>query len=86
MPTISTFYGICIQMFWGDHAPPHLHALYAEHEVLVDIQTFQVYQGEMPARALGLVREWMQAHQADLLENWALCQRNQAIKKILPLR
>jgi len=29
MPTISAFYGILIQMFWGDHAPPHFHALYA---------------------------------------------------------
>jgi hypothetical protein len=35
MPTISIFYGIVIQMFWGDHAPPHFHALYAEYEVLI---------------------------------------------------
>jgi hypothetical protein len=27
MPTISVFYGIVIQMFWRDHAPPHFHAL-----------------------------------------------------------
>jgi hypothetical protein len=36
MPTISTFYGILIQMFWNDHAPPHFHALYAEDEVLIN--------------------------------------------------
>ncbi len=23
MPTISVFYGVLIQMFWDDHAPPH---------------------------------------------------------------
>jgi hypothetical protein len=28
MPTISFFYGIAIQMFWNDHAPPHFHARY----------------------------------------------------------
>ncbi|EGQ63542.1 hypothetical protein GGI1_20074, partial [Acidithiobacillus sp. GGI-221] len=28
MPIISMFYGILIQMFWQDHAPPHFHALY----------------------------------------------------------
>jgi Domain of unknown function (DUF4160) len=39
MPTISAFYGILIQMFWSDHAPPHFHALYAEYEAVVDIQT-----------------------------------------------
>ena len=39
MPTISAFYGILIQMFWGDHTLPHFHALYAEYEVLIDIHT-----------------------------------------------
>jgi Domain of unknown function (DUF4160) len=38
MPTISVFYGIVIQMFWRDHAPPHFHALYAEHEALIDLR------------------------------------------------
>ena len=37
MPTISVFYGIVIQMFWRDHAPPHFHALYAEHEARLSI-------------------------------------------------
>lgn len=26
------FYGVVIQMFWNEHAPPHFHALYAEDE------------------------------------------------------
>lgn len=30
MPTISHFFGIVIQMFWREHAPPHFHALYGE--------------------------------------------------------
>ncbi|MDF1931795.1 DUF4160 domain-containing protein [Legionella pneumophila] len=58
MPTISAFYGILIQMFWGDHAPPHFHALYAEYEVLIDIHTLEVVRGSMPRRALALVLEW----------------------------
>ena len=33
MPTISMFYGILIQMFWQDHAPPHFRALYGEYKV-----------------------------------------------------
>lgn len=45
MPTISSFYGILIQMFWGGHAPPHFHALYAEHEALINIQTLGVIEG-----------------------------------------
>lgn len=48
MPTICAFYGIIIQMFWNDHAPPHFHALYAEHEAIIDIETLKVIRGEMP--------------------------------------
>jgi hypothetical protein len=37
VPTISQFFGIVIQMFWREHAPPHFHALYGEFEALIDI-------------------------------------------------
>jgi len=38
MPTISAFYGLLIQMFFRDHAPPHFHVKYAEHKAVIDIQ------------------------------------------------
>jgi hypothetical protein len=85
VPTISTFYGILIQMFWGDHSPPHFHALYAEYEVLIDIKTFEIIRGTMPRRALALVLEWALDHRSELLEDWELCTQNQALKKIPPL-
>jgi hypothetical protein len=85
MPTISIFYGIIIQMFWGDHAPPHFHALYAEYEVLVNIQTLEIIKGTMPRRALALVLEWASEHRTELLEDWKLCEQNQTPKKISPL-
>lgn len=86
MPTISVFYGIVIQMFWGDHAPPHFHALYAEYEILVNIQTLEVMKGTMPKRALALILEWASEHRSELLEDWELCENNQPLKKILPLQ
>jgi hypothetical protein len=55
MPTISRFYGILIQMYYGDHVPPYFHALYAEFEVLINISTFEVVGGELPGRAMALV-------------------------------
>ena len=86
MPTISMFYGIIIQMFWNDHAPPHFHALYAEHEVLINIQTLEIIRGEMPRRALALILEWAQEHRNELLEDWTLCENHQHPKKISPLQ
>jgi hypothetical protein len=86
VPTISIFYGIIIQIFWGDHSPPHFHALYAEHEVLIDIRTLMVIRGKMPKRALSMILEWAFNHQDELMENWSLCQKNQSPKKIAPLK
>ena len=68
MPTISVFYGIVIQMFWRDHASPHFHALYAEHEALVDLRDFSVIRGSLPRRALALVLEWAADHRDELME------------------
>jgi hypothetical protein len=85
MPTLSIFYGIVIQMFWADHAPPHFHALYAEHEALIDIRTLDVIRGRLPRRALALVLEWAAQHRDELMEDWKLCESNQQPKKIAPL-
>jgi hypothetical protein len=57
MPTISCFFGIVIQMFWREHAPPHFHAIYAEFEAEIDLRTLQVLRGSLPRRALALVLE-----------------------------
>lgn len=85
MPTISVFYGVVIQMFWDDHAPPHFHAIYAEHEALIDIRTLDVIEGQLTRRAMTLVLEWAQEHRAELMEDWELCARRLSPKKITPL-
>ena len=66
MPEVSRFYGIVIRIFYDDHNPPHFHAEYGEHEVLVNINTLAVLGGGLPARALGLVTEWASLRQQDL--------------------
>lgn len=85
MPTICTFYGILIQMFFNDHAPAHFHVKYGEHKAVIDIQTLEVTQGKLPRRAFSLVREWAQAHRAELLEDWELCRGKRQPKSIQPL-
>ena len=85
MPTISQFFGIVIQMFWREHAPPHFHALYAEYEALIDIRTLEIIQGNLPKRALAMVLEWAVQHRTELMEDWKLCQQKQLPKRIAPL-
>jgi hypothetical protein len=47
-PTICAFYGIIIQMFWNEHAPPHFHVKYAEYKAAIDIETLEIVSGAMP--------------------------------------
>ena len=86
MPTISVFFGIVIQMFWNEHAPPHFHALYAEHEALIDLRDLRVMRGELPRRAMALVLEWAADHRDELMEDWNLCAQMQPLKPIEPLK
>lgn len=85
MPKISLFYGILIQMFWKDHAPPHFHVRYAGYKARIEIGTLGVISGELPRRALVLVLEWAQEHRAELMEDWNLCSQSHQPKKIEPL-
>ena len=55
MPEISRFYGIVIQIYYGDHPPPHFHANYAGQVAKIDIDTLALIDGSLPARARGLV-------------------------------
>ena len=70
MPEIARFYGIVIKMYFADHAPPHFHAEYAEHEARIAIDSLAVISGSLPARAMGLVAEWATLHQQELVGLW----------------
>ena len=85
VPSISEFYGLIIRMYFNDHAPPHFHAIYAEFEAHYDIKTLQAFRGALPRRAHALVLEWAALHQAELMEDWQLCESRQMPKKIEPL-
>jgi hypothetical protein len=86
MPTISAFYGILIQMFWNDHAPPHFHARYGEYTGIIDINTLTMLEGNLPRRALSLILDWAELHQKELLLDWELCMKKQIPNKIEPLK
>ncbi|MGR8999957.1 MAG: DUF4160 domain-containing protein [Gammaproteobacteria bacterium] len=84
MPVISRFFGIIITMYWNDHNPPHFHAQYGEHEVLISLNGV-VMEGKIPRRALSLVLEWLALHRDELLENWMRCKQRKPLLTIEPL-
>jgi len=71
-------------MFFNDHPLPHFHARYGEFEATVEIATLEVLEGQLPRRALSLVRE-ATMHREELLEDWRFCRENTVPTKIEPL-
>ena len=69
MPVLSRFYGIVVFMNYRDHDPPHVHARYGDHEVIIEIESGLVV-GQFPRRALRLLTEWTELHEAELAANW----------------
>ena len=82
MPEVARFYGIVIKVFFGDHPPPHFHAIYGEYNALVAIASLQIIEGDLPSRAQKLVLEWALLYQQDLLQMWD----TQEFRKLPPLK
>lgn len=70
MPTIIIIEGIKIEVYPGDHNPPHFHANYVEHEVLVNIKTGELLAGDMPPKQLKKVLGWAKENEQLLLERF----------------
>lgn len=70
MPAIARFYGIVIKMFFSEHGVPHFHAVYGEFVGVFVISSLEMIEGDLPARAQRLVRDWAEQHQAALQQMW----------------
>jgi len=85
MPELARFYGIVIQMYFGDHPPPHFHAIYGDSKAVVDIESLALIEGQLPPRARGLVIEWATIHQEELRSAFQKASALEAPGKIAPL-
>jgi len=85
MPELTRFFGIIIAMYYNDHSPPHFHARYGADQAVIRIDTGEVIEGNLSARALRLVEEWRLLHEDELVNDWVLAQDRQPLIKIEPL-
>lgn len=81
MPEISRFLGIVISMYFDEHNPPHFHARYNDYRAVIGIRDLNVLDGHLPARVRGLIDEWAEQHQEELLQMW----ESQDFHKLKPL-
>ena len=83
MPEITRFYGIVVKIFFTrEHNPPHFHAVYGEHNGIIDIRTLEMLEGDLPSKARSLIKEWAEPHKDELMQMWD----TKTLKKLAPLK
>lgn len=88
MPTISSFNGITIRMFFADnqgHNKPHIHAYHGEHHAVVGLDG-ELLAGSIPHKKLTLLQGWIVLREQELYQAWNKAVRNIPPGKITPLK
>jgi len=89
MPTLSSFFGILIRMYFFDaeqHHLPHIHADYQGRQAQFSIESGDVLAGELPRAQTRLVQAWIEIHQDELMAAWQMAVQGFRPGKIAPLK
>ena len=63
MPAFKMIDAVKIDLYARDHPPPHFHAIYAEYEELIEIDTLKTIVGMIPKNQRQKVINWAKDHQ-----------------------
>lgn len=85
MPTVSTFFGIVIRMFYREHEPPHFHAEYQGQQAKCNFDGEIIAGHIRSATARDLIRQWALSHRPELEANWEKMKAGRALDRIEPL-
>lgn len=85
MPVIAKFYGIVIRLLCLKSFGTRLHAFYGDSELVINLSTLKVIQGEAPQRVKELVLEWARSHYQELLVDSRRLVRGEPLLAIAPL-
>lgn len=58
---------------------------YESFRAILGIDPIELREGRLPPRVLGLVTEWAEMHQQELLENWLMLAVEGKFRRIAPL-
>ena len=70
MPTIKIIDSIKIDIYSREHLPAHFHAIYSEHEELIEIGSLRTIVGKLPSTQRKKVVKWAKQSSKFLLENF----------------
>jgi hypothetical protein len=86
---ISMFYGIIVSMYYLDnkqHNLPHIHVKYQDEEAVISIIDGELLGGTIKVSKMKLVQAWIEIHKDELIADWELAIKGEAIFKIDPLK
>jgi len=71
MPTVKRFNRCRIEMYFGDHPPPHFHVITrAEERAVFLIETLALWAGEADSRDTAEALAWADENRAELRARW----------------
>ncbi|MEM8900656.1 MAG: DUF4160 domain-containing protein [Bacteroidota bacterium] len=70
MPCIKIIGSIKLYVYLRDHNPPHFHAMYAEYEELIEIESLETFSGKLPIKQRKKVIQWATQNREYLMKKW----------------
>lgn len=70
MPTFFIIDGVKIVLYFDDHNPPHFHAIIAEYDALIGIESSKILEGGLPSNKVKKILKWAGENKIELLEIW----------------
>lgn len=86
MPQISYFFGIVIYMYYSEHNPPHIHAVYGGYKATYTIDTAKRDSGNMSKTADVLIKKWIRLRKEELNIVWEQAKKHKSpLSNVEPL-
>lgn len=81
MGSIFVIQGILIYIYGFDHNPPHIHVKSGDGEFTITIKD-RIIEGKTKVKVVQIVNQFIDEHEAELMEIWGKAQRGEKIEKV----
>ena len=81
MGSIYIIQGILIYIYCFDHNPPHIHVRSGTDEFSITIGD-RIIEGKARSKTVAIINQFIDDHEAELMELWDKAQRGEKINKI----
>ncbi len=81
MGAIYILEGLLIYLYGFDHNPPHIHVRRGSEVFTITIKD-RIVEGRAKSKSIVLVNEFLDKHEAEVMDLWEKAQRGESITKI----